>query len=401
MATVKLKFRLLSASSQEGMLVYQVIHRREVRRIKSKYRIFSNEWDDENGNIRVPFFSVSRYRVLRQIVFDVKWEMNRLNEIIHRFEQQGVAYSVCDIVRIFRDCILPESVFDYIHRQAIHLKQSGRFRSGEMVQSTLNSLMRFRNGMDFSFDMMDTDLIEEYEAYLKRTGLVRNTTSFYMRILRTIYHSAVEQRLTEDRYPFRHIYLGVDRTIKRALSFEDIKKIKRLDLSGHPALDFARDMFIFSFCARGMSFVDMAYLRKKDLENNMISYRRRKTGRVLTIEWIEQMQEVLDKYPENPTSYLLPIITHADGEERHCYQNQQVKINRRLKYVARLAGLAVPLSMYYARHSWASIARGKNIPLAVISEGLGHDSEVTTRIYLDSIKSSVVDKANKRILKGL
>ena len=72
-----------------------------------------------------------------------------------------------------------------------------------------------------------------------------------------------------------------------------------------------------------------------------------------------------------------------------------------MKKVARLAGLAVPLTMYYGRHSWASIAKSKNIPLSVISEGMGHDSEETTRIYLASLDTSVIDEANSLILKSL
>lgn len=113
------------------------------------------------------------------------------------------------------------------------------------------------------------------------------------------------------------------------------------------------------------------------------------------------MQDILDKYPPNPTRYLLPVILREDGRERNQYQNEMTKINRRLKEVARLACLSVPLSLYYSRHSWASIARRKDIPLSVISEGLGHDSETTTQIYLDSIKSYEVDRANKKILEGL
>ena len=189
--------------------------------------------------------------------------------------------------------------------------------------------------------------------------------------------------------------------MKRSVSLADIKRIKGLDLSALPLLDYARDMFIFSFCTRGMSFVDMAYLRKTDLANGYITYRRKKTGQLLTVEWTRQMQDILDKYPPNPTRYLLPVILREDGRERNQYQNEMTKINRRLKEVARLACLSVPLSLYYSRHSWASIARRKDIPLSVISEGLGHDSETTTQIYLDSIKSYEVDRANKKILEGL
>ena len=222
-----------------------------------------------------------------------------------------------------------------------------------------------------------------------------------MRILRTNYKLAVEEGLTSDRHPFRHVYCGMDKTVKRSIPFIDIKKINDLDLLRKPSLDFARDMFMFSFCTRGMSFVDMAYLKKTDLDGGCLTYRRKKTGQLLTVEWTRQMQAIMDKYKPNATRYLLPIITREDGSERRQYQNMMRKTNRLLKDIARMAGLPLPLSMYYTRHSWATIARGRAVPLAVISEALGHDSETTTQIYLDSIKSSEVDKANSMILEGL
>lgn len=207
--------------------------------------------------------------------------------------------------------------------------------------------------------------------------------------------------MTQDCHPFKRVYCGIDKTVKRSLSFAKIKQIKELDLSLTPSLDFARDMFLFSFCTRGMSFVDMAYLKKKDLKNGYLTYRRKKNGQLLTVEWTRQMQAIMDKYPINPTQYLLPLILREDGSERRQYQNQMMKINRHLKEVASLIKLPVSLSLYYSRHSWATIARGKDIPLSVISEALGHDSEITTQIYLDSIKSVEVDKANRKILKDL
>ncbi len=261
--------------------------------------------------------------------------------------------------------------------------------------------MHFRKGIDLSFEMIDSELIERYEAELRAKGLSRNTTSFYMRILRTNYKLTVERGLTQDRHPFKHVYCGIDKTIKRSLSLSEIKRIKELDLSRKPVWDYARDMFIFSFCTRGMSFIDMAYLKKSDLKQGYLTYRRKKTGQLLAMEWTRQMQEILDKYQPNSTQYLLPIIAREDGNERRQYQNQMMKINRHLKHVAHLAQLSAPLSLYYSRHSWATIARGKDIPIAVISEGLGHDSETTTQIYLDSIQSYEVDKANREILKDL
>ena len=83
------------------------------------------------------------------------------------------------------------------------------------------------------------------------------------------------------------------------------------------------------------------------------------------------------------------------------YKTMLHKTNKALKKVAALAGIPVQLTMYVARHSWASAARSKNIPLSVISEGMGHDSEQTTRIYLASLDTAVIDKANRLILKDL
>ena len=168
-----------------------------------------------------------------------------------------------------------------------------------------------------------------------------------------------------------------------------------------PALDYARDMFLMSFYLRGMSFIDMAFLKKTDLKNGHVTYRRRKTGQQLIIEWTKEMQMILDKYPGNSSGYLLPVIRKPVRNERSVYRNAAYNINRNLKRIAGMVGVTIPLTLYVARHSWASAARSKGIPLSVISEGMGHDSEATTQIYLVSLDTSVVDKANSLILKSL
>ena len=177
--------------------------------------------------------------------------------------------------------------------------------------------------------------------------------------------------------------------------------MKNLDLSLQPNLEFARDMFLFSFYTRGMSFIDMAHLKKKDLQNGFLSYRRRKTGQQLVIRWEKCMQEIVDKHHtcgRNP--YLLPIL-NFQNESRKQYKYAQSRINVHLKEIANMIGVSIPLSMYVARHSWASIAKSKNIPISVISEGMGHDSELTTQIYLASLDNTIVDNANAQILKCL
>ena len=205
-------------------------------------------------------------------------------------------------------------------------------------------------------------------------------------------------QITSSSVDVSSVYTGVEKTLKRAISLNDLKRIKGLDLSLKPNLDFARDMFLFCFYTRGMSFIDMAYLRKKDLQNGILSYRRRKTGQQLFIKWERCMQEIVDKYPINETEYLLPIITKRNKDYRKQYTNELHRVNHLLKKIGKQLDLSIPLTMYVGRHSWASIAKSRNVPISVISEGMGHDSENTTQIYLASLDTSVVDRANKKIL---
>lgn len=398
----KLKFRPSINPNKEGALYIQMIYQRKVRRIQTEYLIFNNEWDDSTGNIILPSYDSPRYTSVNCLKTNIEWELLHLRKTAVELERSNIQWSVDEILsKLLPSIPTGLSVFTFMRSLIQHKKKLGKIRSSETYQTALSSFTIFREGRDLSFEMVDSELMELYEAALRSKGLSRNTTSFYMRILRTVYKKAVEKGITADRHPFKHVYCGMDKTIKRNIPLTAIKEIKNLDLSQSETLNFARDMFLFSFYTRGMSFVDMAYLKKTDLRNGILTYRRKKTGQLLSIEWTQQMQEIIDKYQLNTTQYLLSIILHEDGTERRQYLNQSMKINRNLKVIASLIQLQIPLSLYVARHSWATIARGKDIPLSVISEGLGHDSEMTTQIYLDSIKSCEVDKANRKILSEL
>ena len=281
------------------------------------------------------------------------------------------------------------------------LKTIGKIRTSETYATAVKSFMRFRQGRDVPLDEIDSDLMRAYGAYLSAVGVCPNTVSFYMRNLRAIYNRAVDKNLTVQRFPFKHVYTGIDKTVKRAVPLETIRRIRDLDLSRHPALDYARDIFMFSFYTRGMSFVDIAFLKKKDLRDGILSYRRHKTNQRLLIKWEKPMQTLIDKYDTSSTPFLLPVIKSSGNDGRSQYLSEEHRVNRNLKKIGRMLGLTVPLTTYVARHGWASVAKSKNIPITTISEAMGHDSETTTRIYLASLDTSVVDKANSLVLRSL
>lgn len=396
--TVKIKFRPSTVKDRPGSIIYLVTCHRMVRQITTGYKIFHEEWDSKRSRV-MPFYN-ARASIIRVIARRVACDVRLLDSIIVRFVNSGNRFTADDVVQKFQEVAVEHSFFRFMDKVIHQLKHLNKIRTAETYTSTLNSFIRFRSGNDITLEEITSDLMEEYEAFLKSEGVTMNTISFYNRILRAVYNRAVEKELTSQRYPFRHVYTGIDKTVKRAISLKAIRRIKELDLSLRPNLDFARDMFLFSFYMRGMSFVDMAYLRDTDLQNGVLSYRRRKTGQQMFIRWEDCMQEILDKYPANRLGYLLPIIRTPD-RERTQYRNMQRLINNKLKEISALSGLHTNLTMYVSRHSWASIARNQHIPLSVISEGMGHDSENTTQIYLTSLDNSMIDAANALILRKL
>lgn len=410
MASIKVKFRPSTVADHEGTIYYQIIHERKVRQLLTDYKVFSSEWD-ENRSMVTTTQKSERKSFILSIRERIRWDIERLTKIDRKLDANGLIYTADDVIDEFNRYAHEYSLFNFMESLIARLKQNGKIRTSETYRSTLNSFKKFLasqaskddNGQeeDIMLDCITSEIMEAYEAWHKKRGVTPNTISFYTRVLRAVYHRAVEDDIIENRNPFRKVYTGVDKTVKRALPLAVIKKIKALDLSLTPALDYARDMFLMSFYLRGMSFIDMAFLKKSDLKNGYVTYRRRKTGQQLIIEWTKEMQIILDKYPENKSDYLLPVLRNHGINERCTYRNTAYNINHNLKQIAEMVGVSIPLTLYVARHSWASAAKAKGIPLSVISEGMGHDSEATTQIYLASLDTSVVDKANSLILKSL
>ncbi len=284
--------------------------------------------------------------------------------------------------------------FPFMEEITGRLMRQGRVGTAKNRISALESFRRFRGGEDVQMCAMDSCMMEEYQLYLQSRKITRNSISFYMRILRTVYNVAVRQGLVVDRKPFSTVYVSMESTRKRALRQRDIRRIYDLDLSDSPGQMLARDLFIFLFLCRGMSFVDAALLKKRQIQGGRINYRRMKTGRPLQIKLTREMREIIERHTESGSPYVFPLV-NSEKDERRQYENSLRRINQMLKRVGQKAKLKVPLTTHVGRHTWATIAKRKHIPLSVISDALGHDSERTTGIYLGSIDSAVLDHANE------
>lgn len=401
METVKLKFRPSSVPSKEGTLFFQVTCGRMVRKVKTGCKLYPHEWDVATAQVVFPKDAdEERIEYLTNLKETLHGNVQRFKAVAMQLEQADTGYSVDDVVEHYLSH--PGDGFvSFARKLAARLKGMGKCRTAERYTTVLNSFARFLGGADVPVWDMDSDLMVRYESFLKARGLCPNTISYYMRGLRAVYNRAVEEKRTVQRTPFRHVYTGIDETVKRALPLNTIRRIRNLDLTSRPSEDLARDIFMFSFYTRGMSFVDMAFLKKKDLHNGILSYRRQKTGKQMFVKWEKPMREIVGKYDTENSPFLLPIVKDQASDTRQQYKSAAHFVNGKLKALGEKLNLPIPLTTYVARHSWASIAKNRNVPVSVISEALGHDSEKTTRIYLTSLDTCAVDKANSQILKAL
>jgi integrase len=275
-----------------------------------------------------------------------------------------------------------ESLFQFMNLLIALLLKNGQYRTSLHYKASLNSFKRYRDNKDIALKEIDAEVMRSYEAYLHHTAEVcKNTSSFYLRILRATYNKAVAKGLTPQQHPFSDVYTGIAQTRKRAIPTENVSQIKSLQ-------------------------------SVKDL--NPKEEMTRETGQRLTIRWEKEMQELLEKYQAQTasSSYLFPFLVD-DGNKRQdktidkkqdearLYHNAEARISYHLRKFGATIGIKGKLTLYVARHSWATTARDNHISISVISEALGHHSETTTQIYLRSIKSSEVDDANAKILAAL
>lgn len=296
------------------------------------------------------------------------------------------------------------TLFKLFESSIRRLKTRGKYATARNYSKTLSSISAFTDGQDVDIQDLNNLWVRSYNEYLVRRGASRNSVSFYNRVLRAVYNrwageSPSRRARRED--PFRNAYTGVAPTRKRALSPAVLRRIGALELSGEMAM--SRDLFLFSFYARGMCFVDIAKLRWGAISGDCICYERSKTGQTLVVQLEPCMQEIIGRWsPMSYGDYVFPLLHSSRPDD--AFQEYTYRIARHnlmLKEIGRLSGVPFPLNSYAARHSWATIARSVDIPVSVISSGMGHTTERTTRIYLSELEHSVMDRANRKVIKAV
>lgn len=296
-------------------------------------------------------------------------------------------------------------VVEFMTQVVDGLQMEGSFGTAHVYKSSLNAIISYYGNRDFTFHEITPEWLKGFEIHLRSRGCSWNTVSTYLRTFRAVYNRAVDSHFAPYvPHLFRTVYTGTRADRKRSLGMEDMKKVftKMQTSAVSPNMQRVRELFILMFLLRGLPFVDLAYLRKSDLHDNVITYRRRKTGRPLAVTLTPEAMEILKKYMSRDSSspYLFPILSNREGT-KEAYREYQLALrnfNRQLMLLGEILGLGDRLSSYTARHTWATTAYYCEIHPGIISEAMGHSSITVTETYLKPFRNKKIDDANQQVV---
>lgn len=388
-------FRFVFIASKKilnlGKISLRITHKQQSRYINLNIQLESKDWDSKK--------EISNQEAINHKINESKQLLIKiLAGLTHRTN-----YHVDDVVDLYQKHINCNSFVTFAKQLATSYEARGQTRTARAYLSAINKLLEFCSCDNLSISEISASLIENFERSMINEGLSRNTISFYMRNLRVLYNKAVSQfkLVMFEHSPFQNVFTGVERTRKRAINRQEITRMSQLNLRNEPTLLYAQKLFFFAFYTRGMSFVDMAYLRKSNLKDGIITYRRSKTGSLIEIKVTKELQQLINYFDEmNQNSvYLLPIIKDQTKSKRTQYESALRMYNKRLGIIGDRLNFSKSITSHVARHSWASMAKFINTPLSIISEALGHSNENTTRTYLASFEQEVLNKVSSKIYR--
>lgn len=288
------------------------------------------------------------------------------------------------------------------------IKKSGEARRDGSYSRAANYLTAMRSFISAVGDMplwkINKNIISVYQEHLRKHGISQNTISCYNRTLRAIYNKAVGEGLTKDRQPFAEAFTGRVKTTKRSVREEILYKIKSVNLQGNQQLERTRNYFLFSFYAMGMPFIDIAYMRKKQIDGDTLLYDRHKTGSHVRVPLTAEAIHIINIYASQTkgSPYVFPILAateEPDAYDEYC--NSLNSYNRSLKQLAKAADINANLTSYTARHSWASLAYRSDVSLHVISQALGHARPDITMTYIRELDDGQLKEGNEKVQKLL
>lgn len=399
-ATIKIVLDAKPMSNGYHTVYLRIIKDRKKKNLSLGLRCFKEHFENEQFTKKH-----KGYKAENESLTNFK---SRANQILRDYQLDNLNYTLEDFEIKFRgkDNVEKDmNVIDFFKEIIEEMTRSGNISNAKAYQSTRDSIIKFK-GNRIRFKDITSTFLEKYEVFLRENGNQNGGISFKMRGLKALFNKARNRQLIpKDPYPFEDYKISKLKSniSKRALTIEEFKKFRDVDLSKHQYLIDAYNYFMFSIYTRGMNFKDMMILKWSNIQNNRIHYTRSKTKGTFNIEIIENTQEILSYYKvqNRPTQYVFPILLNEKltPEQIHFRKQKVLKTyNSRLKEIAELAKVDAKLTSYVARHSFATILKMKGTSIEKISEMMGHADVSVTMNYLKEFSNDDLDIENRKLL---
>lgn len=402
MITVKVVLDTRSVKKDNtSPLKLRLLYNRKSNQISLGYSILVKDWDAKKERIKTSCRSVKNVNRINAILLKKKQEAF---DILSQLDAEGKLdlLSFKEVKMFLSNKHTDLMVLAFGEEIIEQLRALDKYGNAKAYRAMLNSIKTFEKGKDFPLKKITYSWLKKYEIWYLSKGNSLNGFAVYLRSLKALCNLAIKQkRISKEFYPFIDYKIRIEKTRKRAINQADLQKIK--EFQPNTSLEIrAKDYFFMSFYMMGISFIDMAFLKLENIVNGRIEYRRKKTKRLYSIPISEPLKIIIRKYTEgkSKTDFILNII-RSDNPEQQLKQakNALKRYNKTLKRIGQTCEIEANLTSYVARHSYATIAKRKGVPTAIISEALGHSSEDVTQVYLDSFEKEVLDKYHQMIIE--
>jgi len=399
MATLRTLLDTRRAKSDGSFnIIFRITHNRNNYSVNSGVSALGHQWNNKKSEINKlhPNANLLNLKIIQQY-FKIQKVILQLDD---EFSMEKLRFMIDDNPNKHLNITFKS----FANKLITQMIETNKIGNALVYQTAVNQFLVSIKNEQLLFSEIDFALLEKFRYHLIKKGLKINSISNYIRTIRAIYNKAIKLKVVERSfYPFHEFSIKSEKTAKRAISKDDIIKMKQSKLVANSTAERLLYYFMLSFYLRGISFTDLAYLKHSNIIDGRVEYKRRKTHKNYSIKLFPLAETIINKMYFPGNDYLLPIIPIDVPEDslrakriiQQCIKNT----NKYLKRLSEEVGFGCPVTTYTSRHSFATIAKRLGYSNELIAEALGHDhGNKITNIYLDAFEVEVLDAMHQHVI---
>jgi len=366
-----------------------VTHNRKAGYLSTKYYVLPEEFDRKDGKV-VPLEKTKEAKeTANDINMKILAQIGLYYTRIDKSKEKVNLYTLPMLIKFLNDETDPTNFISLLEKKAREKRAIGNEQYAESFEGTKNLLLKMGYKL-LPLEAITTPWIKALGDQMNILGHSPNTVGNRMRNIRTVFNEA-----DTGRFPFRGYKVPKAITTEhRDLTRTQLTLIAKKELK-EPLMCWARDMFMLSFYLIGMNWRDLAFVKK--IDGGRIYYQRSKGKKYYSIKVFPEAQAIIGKYPGK--KFLLDMMDKYSN-----YRSGTKRIDKKLKDIAILCDIQRPVSLYYARHSWSTLASQLEISEDIIERSLGHAllrpiNEIT-QIYIRK-ELKPCDDANEKVIRAI